>query len=268
MEKGPLSELSFEELLLRARVGEEGALEELFRRCQPALDAWASRRAALDPSVGTRPSDIVQDSALRAFEKFATFQGNSEGEWFAWLKQVVLSQSVKRVREARSQKRGASGSVSLDTDEALTVRAPQRSPSQFASGQEEWRELLKNFYALPDDQRDALTHFHLRGMSAAEVANLMGRSRISVESLMQRGVRTLRHRMAGGEGEAPEASAEEVAVRNAADAAFLSYLRRCEAGEVVDPDAFAEAHPACTEELRGMLHWLQRLRALRPSGSS
>jgi RNA polymerase sigma-70 factor (ECF subfamily) len=264
MGEQPLPELSVEELLRRARAGEDAALEELLRRYQSELGTWASQQASQGLPGGERPSDVVQESALRAFQKFSTFKGNSEGELLAWLKKVVRSQAVKLVREAKSQKRDDSGAVPLDTLEAQAVPAPQRSPSQVTAHQEEWRQLMTRFHQLPDDQRDALSLFHLKDLPVAEVASRMGKTKTAVDSLMQRGLRTLRHQMAGGTGEEPEGSPEEAAARNAVDAALLAYFRRCEAGERVDADVFAREYPACAEQLRGMLHWMERLRALRP----
>jgi RNA polymerase sigma-70 factor (ECF subfamily) len=207
-------------------------------------------------------------SALRAFEKFSTFKGSSEGEWFAWLKRVVFSQSTRLAREALSQKRDDSGNLSLDTDEAEGTPAPQHSPSQVTFNQEEWRQLLRNFYLLPEDQREALSLFHLEDLSVAEIAKLMKRSETSVGSLMQRGVRTLKERMASDMSPASKDSPESAAVRNAADAALLIYFRRRGAGENLDVNAFAAEHPTCAEELRGLLHWLERLRALKPPEDS
>lgn len=262
------SELSIEELLTRARAEEKGALEELFRRCKPRLDKWASRQTRPEAPGGNRPSDIVQTSAERAFAKFSTFKGHSEGEWLTWLKSIVLSQSVQLAREALSQKRNDSGNVSLDNGEAEELPAPQHSPSQVTLHQEEWCQLLIHCFYLPDDQRKALSLFHLEELSVAEIAAHMGRSEAAVGSLMQRGVRALKERMAGATSEASEDSPAAAAVRNAADAALLIYFRRRAAGESLDLNAFASAYPACAEELRGMLHWLEQLRALKPPEDS
>ncbi|AKJ02440.1 RNA polymerase ECF family sigma subunit [Archangium gephyra] len=261
-------ELSIEELLTRARAEEKGALEELFRRGKPRLEKWASRQNRPEAPGGNRPSDIVQTSAKRAFEKFSTFKGNSEGEWITWLKSIVLSQSAQLAREALSQKRNDSGNVSLDTEEVEELPAPQHSPSQVTSHQEEWRQLLTHFFHLPEDQNKALSLFHLNELSVAEIAAHLGRSEASVASLMQRGVRTLKERMAGATSGASEDSPEAAAARNAADAALLIYFRRRAAGETLDLNAFASAYPACAEELRGMLHWLEQLRALKPPEDS
>ncbi len=256
--------LSVEELLARARAGEQGALEELFRRSQPQLSRWASQYTGADAPGGTRPSDVVQVSALRAFEKFQAFQGSSEGQWFAWLKRVVFSQAAQLAREALSQKRDDSGNLSLDTQEAEGTPASQPSPSHISASQEEWRQVLAAFFQLTEGQREALSLFHLKGYPAAEVARRMGKSEAAVNSLVQRGAQALAERMAQVRSAEPGDSPEAVAVRNAADAALLVYFRRREAGDIPDPDTFAAEYPLCTEELRRMLHWLERLRALAP----
>ncbi|MFP2904318.1 sigma-70 family RNA polymerase sigma factor [Pyxidicoccus sp. 3LFB2] len=264
MSQRPWSELSVEELLVYARAGEAGALGELFRRAQPRLVRWAERRVSPETPGGNRPSDIVQEAELKAFQKFASFEGHSEGEWLAWLKSIVFSRAADLARQATSQKRDESGHLSLDAAEAEGGRAPQRSPSQFTSLQEDVRRLLSNLHQLPKEQCEALSLFHLKAFTVAEVARSMGRSEEAVGSLMQRGLRTLRAQMSGATSGSAEDSPEATAARNAADAALLVYLRRREAGETVDPDAFAAGYPACAEELRGMLHWLERLRELRP----
>lgn len=259
------SELSVEELLARAREEEKGALEELLRRSQSKLEKWAEQHVSSEAPGGNRPSDVVQVSALRAFKKFSTFKGTSEGELWAWLKRVLLSQAAQMAREALSQKRDDSGNISLDTEEAEGIPAPQRSPSQFTSQQEGTRQVLTAFARLPDDQREALRLFHLEELPVAEVARLMGRSEASVSSLMQRGLKTARALMAGNTSTPPEVSPEQAAVWNAVDMALLAYFRRRSAGESLDPNAFSAEYPSCAEELRGILHWLEMLRASKPS---
>lgn len=258
------SELSVEELLVRARAEEKGALEELLRRSQPKLATWASQHVPAEAPGGNHPSDIAQVSALRAFEKFSTFKGNSEGELWAWLKRVLLSRAAQLAREALSQKRDDSGNISLDAEEAEGLPAPQRSPSQFTSHQEGTRQVLAAFARLPEDQREALRLFHLEEFPVAEVARLMGRSEASVSSLLQRGLKTARAWMAGSTSSLPEDSPGQAAVWNAVDAALLVYFRRRSAGEHLDPDAFAVEYPRCAEKLRGILHWLEMLRASKP----
>ncbi len=261
MAQTPLSELSIPELLRRARDQEEGALDELFRRCQPRMDAWASKRAAQESSGSVRPSDITQEAAQRAFQRFSSFRGATEGEWFTWLKEVLLSQAEQLLRGARRQKRLPTEALPLDGDEAAAVAAPGRSPSQFTSTRQEVRQMLATISQLPEDQRDAVQLCFLEELRVAEVAHRMERSNDAVASLVQRGVKTLRARMAGEANPKVEDSSPLTA-------AFLAYMARREAGQPVAPDAFAAEHPDCADELRSMLHWVERLLAVRSSSSS
>lgn len=262
------SGMSVEELLVPARAGEEGALEELFRRAQPKLATWAEQRVSPGTPGGNRPSDIVQESAIKAFQKFATFKGQSEAEWLAWLRSVVFSRAADLARDAKTQKRDESGHLPLEAAGEEGGRAPQLSPSQVTSLQEDVRQLLSSLYLLPDEQREALSLFHLKEYSVAEVARSMGKSKDAVESLMQRGLRAIRKQMRGEESTSDEDSPEAAAARNAADAALLVYIRRRRAGEAVDPNTFASEYPSCAEELRGMLHWLEQLRETCPPNAA
>ncbi|WP_309895186.1 sigma-70 family RNA polymerase sigma factor [Archangium sp.] len=259
------AELSIEALLHRVREGERGAWEELLRHSQADLDKWAARRIKDASPGGIRPSDVSQEAALGAFQRFASFRGTSEGEWRVWLEQVLQSRFVDLLRKAGTQKRDDGGALPLDAPEAQGVPAPQRSPSQVSFDLEEWRRLLTYFYELPDAQRDALSLHFLHGSTSVEIARRLGISKDAVESLWGRGLRALRARMEGTADVESEDNPEAVLTRNQVDAALSVYFRRREEGRPLDADTFAADYPECADELRGLLHWLEKLRALQPS---
>ena len=258
------AESSIEALLHRVREGERGAWEELLRHSQSDLDKWAARRIENTPPGGIRPSDVSQEAALGAFQRFASFRGTSEGEWRVWLEQVLHSRWVDLLRKASTQKRNDGGALPLDAPEAQDVPAPQRSPSQVSFDLEEWRRLLTYFHQLPDAQNDALSLYFFHDATLVEIARRRGISKDAAESLLRRGVRTLRARMEGTADVESEDSPEAVLTRNQVDAALSVYFRRREEGKPVDPDTFAADYPECADELRGLLHWLEKLRALQP----
>ncbi len=105
---------------------------------------------------------------------------------------------------------------------------------------------------------------YLKELPVAEVAQRMGKTKHAVEGLLQRGLRTLRARMAESTSAEPLASSGPPADTEAAAAALVVYLRRRDAGEALDPASFVAEHPDCAAELREMLHWIERLQALRP----
>jgi RNA polymerase sigma-70 factor (ECF subfamily) len=89
--------------------------------------------------------------------------------------------------------RGASRSearVRLATD-----RSSPFAPAEPSSAGDRARTLLSQ---LPLDQRAAVTLRHAEGYSVKEIAELLGRSVEATESLIARGVRTLRQLPEGG----------------------------------------------------------------------
>ncbi|EPX64206.1 putative RNA polymerase sigma-E factor [Cystobacter fuscus DSM 2262] len=260
-----MSVMSVEELLRRARAGEKDALEALFDRCRKKLDEWASSvRSRIQPS-GARPSDMVQDTVLRAFDAFFDFKGTTEAELLAWLQSTFRNQQVQQVRHVRRMKRDVLKSVPLEDSEALLPPMLLRSPSQASSFREEWRLLLTYLYELPDDQREAISLCYLKELPVAEVARHLQKSEQSVAGLLKRGVKTLRSRMTEGSGSPTSGSSNETPLSRDSAVALLDYLRRRDSGEKVDLIAFISLYPDFVDELRDMLQWIERLQSLRPT---
>lgn len=261
MSHDALSQVSFEELLQRARAGDASAFNELFRRSRPTLDKWASRRRTWLPPGDDRPSDISQDISVRVLRGFPAFKGNTAGEWFSWLKEVFRNHLAQAHRDAHRQKRETPGVVSLDSEEVAEAPSRDRSPSQLTAHQEEWRRLFVCIYQLPEDQGEAIKLYHLKELPVAEIARRMGKTESSVSGLLHRGWKQVRAWMR--EAPDPDAGGGRSTSGEAA-AAFTTFLRRRDAGEKVDPDTFIREHPACADELRDMLHWMERLQNHRP----
>lgn len=249
---------SLNELIHRARAGDHDAIEALFARCQPVLERMAAQRLGRLPAGIARPSDIVQETALHAYKGFEGFKGSTEAEWFAWLQSIFWSRTRQSIRDARRKKREAASLVSMDTPEAAEAPSLEKSPSQVSALHEEWWQLLGHIHQLPDDQREAIWRCHLKELPVAEVARIMGRSPESVAGLLQRGLHTLRQRMAG-KAPAPSDDAAE---------ALLIYLRRRDRGEKVNMAAFVAEHPGCADELSAMLHWIERIQATKPAAAT
>ncbi|MDY7230251.1 sigma-70 family RNA polymerase sigma factor [Hyalangium rubrum] len=258
MSREALSKMSFEELLQRARAGEASAFDELFRRSKPTLDKWATRRRGWPPPGGARPSDISQDSSLLVLRGFSSFRGGTAGEWFGWLKKIFRNHLTQASRAAHSQKREAPGFVSIDSAEAAKTASRDRTPSQLTARREEWHRLFVCIHELPKDERTAIKLHHLKELSVAEIARHMERTESSVTGLLYRGWKRVQTRMNeeqdSGTGDLGEAAM-----------AFMAYLRLRDSSEEVDLEAFIARHPTCADELRDMIHWIERLQTYRPS---
>jgi RNA polymerase sigma-70 factor, ECF subfamily len=177
--------------------GDEGPIRPLesFREYLRLL-----ARINLDPRLQGRidPSDIVQQTLLKAHEKQDQFRGTTNAEQAAWLRAILANQIADALRQFG--RRGGHHEQSLE--EALEnssarldalLASERSSPSHRLVKQERLLEMVEMMAKLPDDQRTALELRHLQGLSVPAVAARMGKSPSAVASLLYRGMKSLRN---------------------------------------------------------------------------
>jgi RNA polymerase sigma-70 factor, ECF subfamily len=263
MSRDALRKASIDELIELARARDQDALAELFNRSRPMLKSWAAKQMGDRQRGAAGSSDVAQGTAERAFENFAQFEGSTEGEWNAWLHRIFVRFLAELHRAAGRRKRDDRGTLSLDSPEVEEVPSRGKSPSQKVAHDEAQDQLLTYlFFELPKDQREAIWLHHLQELPVVEVAQKMGKSPGAVGGLLQRGLKTLRSRMNNELGGDAGGEPEEVGAKSEVSAAFMSYLQRCESGEIVDRDAFLTEHAACADELRPLLDAIDHIRAI------
>jgi RNA polymerase sigma-70 factor (ECF subfamily) len=145
------------------------------------------------------PSDVAQQTLLKAHENIKGFRGKTDAELQAWLRAILAQQFALIAR-----KRGRQGLRTHSLEAALEQSSArleslaaieESSPSQKIARAERLVELAMQLAKLPEDQRSALELRYLRGLSVPAVAQQMGRSTVSVTGLIYRGTRALRQRM-------------------------------------------------------------------------
>jgi RNA polymerase sigma-70 factor (ECF subfamily) len=158
-------------------------------------------RAQLGPGIRAKldPSDLVQQTLMRAHAAKDRFKYRSDAELGAWLRRILARQFANALRDLGRGRRDATRERSLEAAldasshqlEAV-VAADISSPSQRADRNERILLLAGALAQLPEAQRDAVTLHHLQGLSVAEVAAHLGRTRASVVGLLSRGLKELR----------------------------------------------------------------------------
>ncbi len=193
------------ELLTRARQGDARALGDLLEAYRPGLTTLAARQVDGRIAVRADASDVVQQTFLEAYRCFPQFQGETEGEWVAWLRRILENRVAGTMRDhAGLQKRDVRKERSLDDSGGSNAALKQEldaghsSPSQKAMRVEDEGRLARALEMLPEDQREAVRLRHLEGRPLADIAARMNRSPGATASLIKRGLQALRRHLHEG----------------------------------------------------------------------
>jgi RNA polymerase sigma-70 factor (ECF subfamily) len=137
------------------------------------------------------PSDLVQDTLLKAHQRFATFEGSEEPEFVAWLRQIMarnVADFVRRYRSAARDVRREEPSPDSRIVDRLQLLAGtlNSSPSQSAHRREMGVLLADAMAELPRDHFEVIRLCNLQELDWPEIALRMGRSEEAVRKLWTR----------------------------------------------------------------------------------
>jgi RNA polymerase sigma-70 factor (ECF subfamily) len=187
-------------LIEDARRQAPGALDRLLESYRNYLRLLA--RTGIDASLRGKadPSDLVQETLLKAHQHFDQFQGGTEAELVGWLRQILarnLADLSRRFKSAGA--RAVRREQSLDDFHGSASRAVLQlvspnghSPSQSAQRRELSLVLADALAELTPDYREVLVLRTLEGRDWEEVARVMGRSAGAVRLLWARALQKLR----------------------------------------------------------------------------
>ncbi len=177
--------------LEKARAGSTSSLEDLFGHCREYLLYIANRELsdAMRAKVGA--SDLVQESLLKAHRNFDEFRGLSEGEFLAWLRQILIRACVDARRRYQ-----ANGGRDLEREASSSdpnaVADSIETPSVQFMARESADTIAKAMEQLPDDYRRVVVERIWEGKSFVTIGEGMGRSPDAIRKLWFRGVDQLR----------------------------------------------------------------------------
>jgi RNA polymerase sigma-70 factor, ECF subfamily len=148
-----------------------------------ALAAWPARFSA-----DCGPSDLVQQTLLRAHCGVGEFRGKSERELQAWLKKILRHVISNEVRRIRTMKRGADRRTDLPLD-----GFPDSSESSLtALLRTEARDLLETaLKKLRPEQAAVIRLRAYHGMTISEIATKLSRSEAAIQKVWSRALETL-----------------------------------------------------------------------------
>src|SRR6516162_1909496 len=94
--------VSVSQLLADARAGCRESLGQVFQRCRHYALGIARQEIPVDLLAKGSASDLVQETFLEAVHGFEHFQGDSEVQFKAWLRQLLRRRIAKLFRRYRS----------------------------------------------------------------------------------------------------------------------------------------------------------------------
>ena len=170
-------------LLRRVRCGSEAAATRLYDRYAARLRALARARLTNDLNRRVDPDDIVQSVFRRFFQ--AARQGNYDAPASEDLWELLLVITLNRVRSEKSYHRAAKRDVRRtndpDADHPGLETVAERDEVAGAMLRLHVEELLAR---LPADYR-AVVGLRMQGFEVAEIAGKTGRSKRTVERILQ-----------------------------------------------------------------------------------
>lgn len=189
-------------LLQQARAGDRDATNELFDTCRAYVGFLARSHVESWIQAKVDSSDLIQQTLMEAHQAFPQFNGHTEGEWIAWLKQILKHNATDFVRRFGAAKRRATLEVAISTgnDSTYFRAAPElssggESPSQIMVRREEEILISEALAMLPENYQEVIVLRNLQRLPFDEIAERMGRSRPATQMLWMRALKKLQTQM-------------------------------------------------------------------------
>ena len=192
------SRKGLESLLQRARDGYRDAMNELFESCRAYVGFLARSHVESWIQAKVDSSDLIQHTLMEAHQGFPNFSGQTEGEWIAWLKQILKHNATDFVRRFGAAKRRVTLEVAISNgnDSTYFRAAPElssggESPSQVMVRREQEIEISEALATLPDAYQEVIVLRNLQRLPFDEIAERMERSRPATQMLWMRALKKL-----------------------------------------------------------------------------
>jgi RNA polymerase sigma-70 factor (ECF subfamily) len=197
-----------DELLAMARRGQTECLGSLLELYRNYLYLLARSQINLHLQARASPSDLVQETFLKACRNFHQFRGTTEKEWLGWLRRILVHSLARLVeKEVLTQKRDVRRDVSLERRQAALQKSSAHfeavlasqisSPSAQAQRRELAVQVADQLAQLSPPYREVIVLRNLEELPFEEVARRMGRSPGAVRILWLRALEQLRQLQLG-----------------------------------------------------------------------
>lgn len=145
------------------------------------------------------PSDIVQETLIRAYEHAPQFRGGTSAELVVWLRRILASTMSNAIRDLTRAKRNCLIEQSLEQELAQSscrlekwLASTDLSVSRQFVQSERLLHVAHAIESLAEAQREALLLKYCQGWTLKEIGLRLDKTPTAVASLLQRGLKRLR----------------------------------------------------------------------------
>ncbi len=155
------------DLIVRARTGDDAALNELCARYLPRLQRWAHGRLPNSARGAIDTHDLVQETLTHVVRRLDGFEPRREGAFQGYVRQALLN----RIRDEARRVTRRKPAEPLEDGHA----AKDASPLEEAIGQEALERYEAAMARLRPDDREAIVARIELGLPYPEVAEVLGK---------------------------------------------------------------------------------------------
>ena len=201
-----LTESGDEELVDRAREGDDKAIETLLHRYRH----YARAKARTYFLAGADREDIVQEGMIGLFKAIRDFQIEKNTAFRAFAELCITRQIITAIKTATRQKhiplnsyvslnKPAAGAAEGDEDRPLSdalVGTTMADPAELVISAEEIASIKQSVGRLLSGLETEVLQLYMDGKSYQEIADMLGRHVKSIDNALQRIKRKLEHHLA------------------------------------------------------------------------
>jgi len=182
------------DLVERFKRGEQGAFSLLFGKYRRRLAVLVYYKMSEELRGRMEVDDILQEVFLAAAQGLGRFTYQSPGSFMAWLSRIADHVIVDAARHENRQKRRAEEMLSFKSESNPHGAEPVdfRTPSRVFAQQESVQALLRKLDALSPEYREVILLAKFEGLTTAEIAERLAKSRENVALLLHRALKQFR----------------------------------------------------------------------------
>ena len=185
-------------LIQEARSGNQQAVGTLIGKYRNFLLYLANDDLDQEVQAKLGSSDVVQESMIKAQQKFHQFVGESESSFKAWLKSILMNEMNSHRRRFYSKKRNSRQELSYHEKPVAEnyLLDNHLTPSSNAIQAEKEQSLKLAVQRLTTDQQQVMELRHFEQLSFVEIGKQMDRSEDAARKLWARAIEALRQMLA------------------------------------------------------------------------